>query len=95
MWGDGVTELMFFFDLLCFFEGFPELEVVDDGDDEDDDGLDGEVEEDDDAVLLVGDLDEVGPEEHEDPAHYVDGWLDDFVLVVVFEVLEVHPLLIQ
>ena len=87
---DGLIEFQFFFHFLCFFHGGVELEESDDGDVEDDEGLEGEIDENEDANFLIEYLQVEGPYEHEDPVEDVESGDDDFVLVVVLEIFHIH-----
>jgi len=84
--------------MLLFLKSFCSVEdscgfgEVDDGDDEEDEGLDRDVDEDADAYFLIEDLEGEGSNEHGQPIEDVHGGDDDFILVVVLEVLQVHQL---
>jgi len=52
--------------------------------------LDAEIDDCDDANLLILDLDEGGPHEHERPVDDVDEGDEELVLEIVLEVVDVH-----
>ena len=86
----GLFEFPFFLDLLGLLHDPPGLAEGDDADDDNNRRLEGEIDEHEDAEFLIDDLEPEGAKEHGDPADDIEGGDDDFVLVIVLEILEIH-----
>ena len=86
----GCIEFPFFFDLLGLLHNPPGLAEGDDADEDNNGGLEGEIDEHEDAEFLIDDLEPEGADKHGDPADDIEGGDDDLVLIVVLEILEIH-----